>query len=118
MSFLNQSVAPPVITKEQRLSNLSKRIKNLSKNIFEQLLQTQRDGIKMVWNNPTLTPQEIIDELGDDAIKIFQFHGGLTEYINTIATIENLEIELSYPTNAFTIDAQGKITVTDQPYIP
>jgi hypothetical protein len=116
MSFLNQQFNQIVPTKQQQLLNTTNQIKNLSKTCFEQLLKTQEQGIKLLWNHHSLTPQEIIDSLGDDAIKIFQFHGKMTDYINTIATIENINVNLSYPKYSFTIDDQGKITVSDQPY--
>lgn len=116
MSFLNEQVTPITPTKEQQLANVTRQIKNLSKNCFEELLKIQSQGIKLVWNHYSLTPQEIIDALGEDAIKIFQFHGKMTDYINTIATIEGISVNLAYPKNSFTVDAQGKITVTDQPY--
>jgi len=116
MSFLNEQSNTSTPSKEQQLLSVTRQIKNLSKMCFDQLLKTQAQGIKLVWNHYSLTPQEIIDALGDDALKIFQFHGGMTDYINTIATLEGIDVELKYPTNSFTIDAQGKITVTDQPY--
>ena len=95
------------------------RIQSVSKETFNQLVRTQREGVNLVWNHPKLTPQEIIDGLGVNAIKVFQFHGGLTEYIATIAAIDGVDVDLKYPTNAFTIDPNtGKITVTNDPYTP
>lgn len=105
-------------TKEQLLENVKKKINIFSSRSFSELVKIQKEGIDLVWNNRQHTPQEIIDSLGDDAIKVFQFHGALTTLIATIAKMDGIEIELKYPTNAFTISNTGKITVTDQPYVP
>lgn len=123
-TLLQNNLIPPspqaqIPSKEEVLKRVVNRIENLSKESFNQLIRTQREGIDAVWNHPRLTPQEVIDELGDKAIKVFQFHGGLTEYIKTIAAIDGVQVELKYPTNAFTIDPKtGKITVTEDPYTP
>ena len=120
MAILNDNTipsAPSTPSKEVVLQRVSNRIKNISKETFNQLIQTQRQGITALWENPNVTPQEIIDSLGDDALKVFQFHGALTEFIKGLAQIDNVTVELKYPTNAFTVDKNGKITVTDQPYV-
>jgi hypothetical protein len=117
MSFLIDS-GPVLPTKEEKLQQTVNYIKGMSKQTFKYLLEVQKNGVRAVWNQPNLTPQEVIDELGSDALKIFQFHGGLTDYIESVAAVEGIDIKLSYPTNTFTIDQQGKITVTDKPYQP
>jgi hypothetical protein len=80
------------------------------------LVNVQREGIRIVWKNPNLSPQEIVDSLGPDALKVFQFHGALTDLILSIATSEGVEVKLEAPTNQFTVDNQGNITITDEPY--
>lgn len=108
---------PTQPSKERLVAISVSKIENISKETFRSLIRAQREGINAVWHNPRLTPQEIIDGLGDKAIKVFQFHGGLTDYIKTIAAADGVEVDLKYPTNAFTIDQDGKITVTSDPYI-
>ncbi len=103
-------------TKEQELKQVSDRIKFLTSQTFKNLVDVQKNGINLVWNQRNLTPQEILDYLGEDAMKVFQFHGALTDLIVSIATSEGVSVDLKTPTNAFTVGQDGKITVTDQPY--
>jgi hypothetical protein len=119
MSLLGNSTlpAPIQIPKEVRLKNTVNRIKELSKNCFNNLVKTHRDGIDIMWDHQHLTAQEIIDELGDDALKIFEFHAKLTQFTSELAQFDGSTVELKYPTNAFIVE-DGKITVTDLPYIP
>jgi hypothetical protein len=119
MSLLGNNPLPPSveIPKEIRLENTTKRIKELSKNCFNNLVKTQRSGIDLVWNHEHLTAQEIINELGVDVFKIFHFHAKLTQFINEMAQFDNSTVELKYPNNSFTMDfSAGTVTVTDQPY--
>ena len=121
MSILDQS--PSItFTKTQKLNGVKNRILRMSHNSFEELLKTQNQGIKMLWEHPELTPQEIIDKLGADAIKVFQFHGALTDLILGIAAADGVDVSerLKFPKYAFTIDQDtGKITVDpDTPYTP
>lgn len=121
MSLLGNNTLPEVveIPKQIRLKNTVNRIKELSRNTFNNLVRTQRDGIDILWNHDHLTPQEIIDELGPDVFKVFQFHSKLTQFINDVAQFDNSTVELKYPTNSFTMNLNaGTVTVSDQPYQP
>lgn len=116
MSLL-KNTTPPELPKLVRLSNTTNRIRNMSKNCFENLVKVQRDGIDILWNHPNLTPQEIIDGLGADVLKVFHFHAKLSDFIEEMAEFDNIEVDLKKPTKAFTIDHNtGKVTVLDQPY--
>ena len=106
-------------TKEMKLKMLVRNIKEMSMNSYKTITEIQKRGINILWNNHEHTPQEIIDALGDDALKVFQYHGALTEYLVTLATAEGIQPDIKLPTNAFTIDpVTGKITVTEDPYVP
>lgn len=115
MSILTTSETGP--TKEQLLERKKTIIQNLTKQVFENLLRVQKNGITLLWKDPNLTPQEIIDSFGQDAIKLFMFHGGLTDFINTVASLDGTTVELATPTNAFVVDKNGNITVTTDPYV-
>ena len=119
MSLLPSSTIaqPRVINKENVLESVANQIKNMTKSAFLNNLRTQRQGINLLWKNEHVTPQEIIDKLGDDAAKIFQFHNVLTTLLESIAQIDGVNIELALPSNAFTVSANGKITVTRDPYV-
>jgi two-component sensor histidine kinase len=113
--LINQPQAEP--TKELLLTQLASRIKNNVPSIYQTLTNLQKQGIDSVWSHQTFTPQEIVDALGADAVKIFQYHGKLTSLIEEIASAENITPDIKYPKNAFTVDpTTGKITISGQPY--
>lgn len=120
MPLLENSTLPntPSLPDKEVLLKMSvERIKNLSKQYFFDSIRTQREGIQILWENDHLTPQEIIDALGSDALKVFQFHGALTDFIQGIAQADGVTVELKKPTNSFTVNlSAGTITVTDKPY--
>ena len=120
MAILKDNVIPQQSStpKDIKLKRITNQIKNVSIETFNSLINTQRRGIDLLWNDEDLTPQEIIDELGEDAVKVFIFHGKLTELILGLAGIDNVDVQLKLPSNAFTIDQLGKITVTKDPYKP
>lgn len=107
-----------VIDKERAITRTVNQINNIALETFNSLVESQRRGIESVWSNKYLTPQEVIDALGENAIKIFQFHGALTDLITTIADADGIVVDLKSPSNAFTIDpVSGSITVTEDPYV-
>ena len=113
----NVIVQAPTISKENKLKRTVNNIGNISGETFNKLVSTQRQGIDLVWNNSDLTPQEVIDGLGADAIKVFQFHGALTQFIQALSQIDNVSVDLKFPTKAFEIE-NGVITVLNTPYVP
>ena len=76
----------------------------------------QNAGIPVVWNNPKITPQQACDALGTDAAKTFELHGKLTELLIAIAQEGGVQATVKLPTNAFTVNADGTVTVSDKPY--
>jgi hypothetical protein len=113
---INQT--PPTPTKEIKLKRSVSRIKELSVNSYKTISEIQKQGISLLWEHPELTPQEIIDELGENAVKVFQYHGALTEYLVTLATLEGINPDIKLPPNAFTVNQDGTITVSEDPYVP
>lgn len=118
----NKLEQPPTPTPEQleviknlRLKMTKSNILELTRDTFNRLVNVQRKGIDMVWNNPNLTPQEVVDVLGEDAVKVFQFHGILTTFIQQLATSANVTVDLKAPTNAFSV-ASGSIVISNNPY--
>jgi hypothetical protein len=108
---------PAETPREIKLANIASMIKSTADNSFRRICEVQKRGVDMVWKNPNFTPQEIIDALGQDAIKIFQYHGALTDYIVSVATTEGIAPDIKLPTNSFTVDlSAGSITVSNQPY--
>ena len=113
MSILNPISVP--YTDEQILNFKVDHIKRTAIIEYKKLLEIQKNGIDMLWNDPRFSPQEIVDALGADAVKIFQVHGILTDAINQIATVDGISPEIALPTNAFSI-VDGSIVVSEDPY--
>lgn len=103
------------ITREEQLKQIASLIKKITPASYNELCEMQKRGVSLLWNNPHFTPQEIINEIGSDIIKIFQYHGLLTELIVTLAALEGIEPDIKLPTNAFTVGTDT-VTVLDQPY--
>jgi hypothetical protein len=116
MSILTSTTSRPEITEEQLLKFAVSGITQFSKKSYEDLLQIQKRGIDILWKNGRLTPQQIVDALGDSAVKIFQMHGILTSALQQIAQIDGISADVALPTHAFEI-VDGKIVVSDDPYI-
>ena len=102
MSLLNQELQQ-VPTKEQRLQDIVNRVKRLSASTYRDLVRTQQDGIDAVWYNRDFTPQEIIDALGDDAVKVFAFHGKLTDLLVDISAADGVDFVPAFTTAPFTV---------------
>ena len=115
MSILTAQQERPQVTEEQLLKFANSQIKQFSANAYSELLEMQKRGVKLLWNNPRLTPQQIIDDLGESALKIFQMHGILTSALVQIAQIDGINADIALPTNTFEI-VNGKIVVSDDPY--
>lgn len=112
-------VTPPTPDSAVVAKRVAERIKQVTVQNFNQFIQVQRQGIRLLWENPDASPQEIINALGEDAIKIFQFHGALTQFVTGLAALDGADVDVKLPPNAFTINlSAGSITVEDGPYIP
>lgn len=118
MAILQDNIIAPTpsIPQDVKLKRVANQIKNVSMETFNSLINTQRQRIDLLWHDEDLTPQQIIDELGGDALKVFLFHGKLTELILGLAAIDNVDVDLKLPTNAFSVNQVGKITVSSDPY--
>lgn len=114
MSILTHS--PTELTDQQKLNLKAESIKRTAKVRYSQLCDMQKNGINVLWKDREHTPQQIIDALGPDALKIFQMHGILTDAINQIATIDGITPAIATPTNAFEI-VNGSIVVSEDPYV-
>jgi superfamily II helicase len=115
MSILGNNTLPPAPQapdKDQMLKQVSNRIFNLAKQTFNNCVEAQREGINLVFEHPHLEPQEILDHLDDKALKVFQYHGGLTDFIAQIAQNDGATVELkSIPQSYTTNLSAGTITL-------
>lgn len=111
------SIFTPTLTfsKEKLLADKLQEISYITNGGYNNICDIQTAGIQVLWNDPVLKPQEIIDALGDEAIKMFQIHSVLTDAIKKISDICGITSSITTPTNAFSI-TDGVITVSDNPY--
>lgn len=115
MSILTNSGS--VLTKEQKQAQTAIEAAKITERAFARMVRVQKEGIDLVWNNPNgLTPQEVCDGFGENAASIFMFHGAVTEAIMTVASMDGIEVNLSFPTNKFTYNEDGTVTVLEEPY--
>lgn len=117
MSLIKQPITPTTPTKEQLLAGKIRNIKTITARAYEELIKIQNEGIEVFWKDRRLTPQEISTAMGEEAVKVFQFHGFLTDCIVNIATTDGIEPEIKLPTNAFEV-VDGAIVISEDPYIP
>lgn len=115
MSILNSTPSEP--TREQKLTTAIDKIKGLTTYSYERLVEIQKDGIRAVWNHPEFTPQEICDALGADAVKVFAYHGQLTDMIVEVCSAEGVVPDVLTPSNAFSI-VNGLVVISANPYTP
>jgi hypothetical protein len=114
MSILtdNKIPAAPTVTPEmrqQRLKAVANIIVNTTRETFNDLVRVQRRGIDLVWADDSFTPQEILNELGDQAPAIFAMHRELSEFITDVAAANNVQVELKQPTHNFTLSGNNII---------
>lgn len=114
MSILTDNKIPstPTVTPEmrqQRLKAVANNIVNTTRETFNGLVNVQRRGIDLIWANDIFTPQEILNELGDQAPAIFAMHRELSEFITDVAAANNVQVDLKQPTHNFTLSGNSII---------
>lgn len=88
---------------------ISKRLKNQAKNVYDTMVSMFIRTSRMFWSNPNATPEEISEALGTDAKKLFELHYKLGQFI---AEINPSDIsEVSGIIGKFTINEDGTVTV-------
>lgn len=95
--------------RQQRLKAIASNIVATTRETFNYLITVQRRGIDLVWGNEKFTPQEILDELGDQAPAIFAMHRELSEFITDVAVNNNVQADLKQPTHNFTLSGNNII---------
>jgi len=56
---------------------IKRRIAMSTKTSYERMVRDFNQGVSMVWEHPSLTPQEVCDALSTNAAEVFQLHGAL-----------------------------------------
>ena len=117
MSILTNTNQPQQLTLEQKQAAVAGAIKRTAAANYQQLVRIQKEGIRTVWNNPQgLTPQQVCDALGADAVKVFDIHGILTDAIVQIAGRDGVAPDVALPKKTFTRNQDGTITILETDY--
>lgn len=91
---------------------VASRIKNQTKQTFQNMVNAFNEGSKIFWQNPRgLTPTQIAEALGTDGKEIFQLHYKLGELIGSIkpeAINEGLTL-----IGSFSYSEDNKIIIND-----
>ena len=115
MSILNNTQQE--LTLAQKQEKAAARAFSLAKQTYQQLTTAQKQGIQIVWDNPQgLTPQEVVDGMGDKAVKVFEFHGSLTDLIVELATQDGVTPDIALPKKNFTKNPDGTVTILSSDY--
>jgi hypothetical protein len=109
----------PTLTAAAKQARLLVRVQSLTRSGYAQLKRLQSDGVTLIWHNPDgLTPQQACDALGASAAKLFGYHGTLTTALAAMQQADGIPIDVALPTNAFTVNPDGTVTVLPGPYVP
>ena len=89
---------------------VSNRIKNQTKQTFQNMVNSFNEGSKTFWQNPRgLTPTQIATALGTDAREVFELHYALGQLINSI---KPESIQEGWNTiGQFTMNEDGTVTI-------
>lgn len=106
MSVLN----PPTATPLPPGQGAAERLKQQTRQTFQQLVMAFNQGSRFFWKNNDATPQQIADALGTDAREVFQLHGQIGTLLATVkpeAVAPGLAV-----VGTFTYNADGTVTIT------
>lgn len=80
------------------------------------LIQRHNELMYMLWHSPDLTPQEVCDGLGTQAGALFVLGGQTVNFL--LAIDSSCFSALEFPTNNFTVQEDGTVIVSQDPYTP
>ena len=94
MTLINTTPTVPTLTKEQLMGRSRTKIIASLHQGYTALAQTLDICKSLVWANPDLKPQEVVDAVGPDALDLFKV-SSLAAQIKAIAT--GTEVEAVMP---------------------
>lgn len=101
---------PEQRVEEEPAKRIANQLKRQASTTFSQLIQTYETGLSQFWQSPRATPQEISDELGNQAAEFFRVHGALATFIMTLDPDATLTDVATLGT--FTMNQDGTVTAT------
>ena len=107
---------------DKKLNNIhaissAQEIINQTRQTFDQMSQSFNDGATLFWNNPYgVSPSEIAEYLGNDAVEIFRLHYALGQFLASIKP-DSISRGLSL-VGQFTMNDDGTVTIIDNDVTP
>jgi hypothetical protein len=95
------------ITQQEVAATVKDRIVGMSTAMFRRMKQEHARIFHLIWKNPRVTPQEILDEYGEEAGDLFAF----SSQIQAMATAIDPNFVALVPPFEYTINPDGTITV-------
>lgn len=114
---------PPLLqpAEPDHAADVVRLVNGITRSTWGVMVRAQNDGIDAVWHHPVLTPQEVCDALGINAVAIFDFHAALTDLLYEQALADGIDplTVIKFPTEAFTREQDGRVTIqVGVPYVP
>ena len=80
MSILTEQITPPT----PDAARVATRVKQHIAQTWRQVLHSHQQGMRLVWENETITPAEIVTALGTDAAEVFALSSALATLIGGV----------------------------------
>jgi hypothetical protein len=97
------------LTTEQIQQKTALDMKNKTNLLYISLRQSYVQIFNNFWNHPDLTPQQVSDALGTDAVYLFQLGGQLVDLLNTVKA----DTITQGPPLPYTINQDGTVTISE-----
>jgi len=96
-------------THQQQIEMQYSQIRNMSKVLYNLMFEKHGLIFREIWNCPTVSPQEIMDMYGTDAVLLFLFSSQIQ---NLLASSNPNYVPLA-PPYQYTINPDGTVTIGD-----
>lgn len=93
----------------QTPEEISLSLKTQAKNVYNNMLNTYSRGLRLFWNNPNATPQQISNALGTDAKELFELHYKLGQLISSVDPL--VVASVSSIVGQFIMNEDGTVTI-------
>lgn len=97
----------PVLTTDQQKAQVANMLRSSTSQAFLQMKNQFVTNFNLVWNHPTLTPQQVFDSVGTDAAGLFQIASAIQTAANAIVP----GVLPQTPPKSYTINQDGTVTV-------
>jgi hypothetical protein len=109
MAIINpQPQAPSLPPVEELAKAVRAEVSNSINGLFGDMLKVYNSCMSLVWQHPTLSPQQVLDAYGSDAAELFRLAATLKGAVNAAVAGTIPDNDTPKP---FTINEDGTVTV-------